>query len=192
MEEGRAGNSLLATDVVPRGEAREQASCSSYQLVREESAMKTKRVLMLAWLACVLSGTACAPTGAVPESFVAVEEAKLGPYDSRAVSAEGVVYAVRKIENPRGGTLDFWAAAAQRELTEGKGYSLEASEAIRSATGWDGRLLRFTAERSGAPFTYLVALYVRDVDIVVAEAGGRAGDVRKHEADILDAMGRAG
>ena len=92
----------------------------------------------------------------------------------RAVSADGVAVGLRTVENPKDGTLAFWSQAIEGEMTGARGYKLEKAEDIAAAGGAPGRLLTFTAQRSGADFTYLLAVYVSGRQVLIAEAGGRS------------------
>jgi hypothetical protein len=122
-----------------------------------------------------------------PSGFVEVETYHGDPI-YRAVSAEGVKIEYRTHENPNGGTLEFWRRAVRRTLVEGKGHTLVESTAITSESGAEGELLRLTKKRSGADFSYLVALYVRGGKVHVVEAGGRKEDVAAHEDGLLSAL----
>lgn len=122
-----------------------------------------------------------------PAGFVEIETYHGDPI-YRAVSAEGVKIEYRTHDNPSGGTLAFWARAAQRALVEGKGHTLVDSLDVTSDSGVDGKLLRLTKKRSGAEFTYMVALYVRGGKVHVVEAGGRKEDVATCEDELMAAL----
>ena len=124
----------------------------------------------------------------LPESFVEVDEGTAGPYDMRAVSADGVVLATRRQENPENGTLAFWSEAVEKELVSGRGYKLAGAEDVETAGGMAGRMMTFSASRGGAASTYLVAVYVRGSDILLAEAGGKADAVGRHADAVRKAM----
>ncbi len=51
-----------------------------------------------------------------------------------------------------------------------------------------GKLLTCTANRSGAEFTYIVAVYVMGGQVLVAEAGGKSETVAPRLGDIRKAM----
>jgi len=140
----------------------------------------------MAATALAAAAAGCAPTMDLPDGFVKVGGDE--PYDMRAVSADGVVLALRGHDNPEDGTLAFWAEAVRNELTGGRDYKLTGDDPVASSGGLDGRLLSFSAERSGAPFTYLVAVFVTRRRVLVAEAGGAADAVKGKLAAIRRAM----
>ena len=138
-------------------------------------------------LACVALG-GCAPAITMPPGFVAVENNQLGPYEQRAVSADGVVVALRKEANPKGATLDFWATAVRDELVTRRGYHLATEESVESISGTPGRLVTCTARRSGAEFTYLAAVYVEGSQVLVVEAGGKADALASKLPEVRKAL----
>ncbi len=127
-------------------------------------------------IAIVLAGAAlggCEPTMHFPTDFVEVDKYDLGPYDQRAVSADGVVMALRSETNPKNASLDFWVTAIRNELIDRRGYALAKEKPIEGADGRKGNLMTFTAERSGVDFTYMVAVYVTVKTVLIAETGGK-------------------
>ena len=147
-----------------------------------------KRTMTTAALLCVLAAVGCRPAIDMPDGFVTVEDSDRDPYDLRAVSADGVALGVRRHDNPENGTLDFWAEAVRNELTSGRHYKLAKTEPIESKAGLSGRLLTFTVEKSGTPFTYVVAVYVSSRQVTLAEAGGKTEAVKPRLAAIKEAM----
>jgi len=63
----------------------------------------------------------CEPTIQMPPGFVEVGKYNLGTYDQRAVSADGVVVALRSETNPKNASLDFWVTAIRDELVKHRG-----------------------------------------------------------------------
>lgn len=142
-------------------------------------------------IAIVLAGTAlggCEPKIQFPTGFVEVEKYDLGPYDQRAVSADGVVMALRSETNPKNASLDFWVKAIRDELVERRGYPLSKEESIEADDGRRGKLMTFTALRSGVEFTYMVAVYVTVKKVLIAEAGGKSETVAPKAADFRKAF----
>ena len=124
----------------------------------------------------------------VPADFVPVDREGWDPYDVRAVSADGCAVGLKSEPNPKKATLEFWSEAVTNELTEGQGYRLVGkAEPVTSETGVAGRLLTFTIETSGVPFTYLVALFVQPDVILIAQAGGKTEALKPK----LDAIRKA-
>ena len=132
--------------------------------------MKLAAMVML--LACLVTA-GCSPALDLPAGFVEVDRENLGPYAQRAVSGDGVVIAIRSEPNPRNAALDFWVTAVSDELVNRRGYAPARQEALSASDGTPGRLLVFTAQRSGAEFTYMTAIYVKGSRVLLAEAGGK-------------------
>lgn len=120
----------------------------------------------------------------IPSSFVSVGKDNLGSYDQRAVSADGVVLGCRTQANAKHGTLDFWAKAIKNELAGKPGYTLTSDDDVHSYAGLEGQLLVFSATRRGAAFTYMLGVFVKGDQVILAEAGGRADAVKPLIADL--------
>ncbi len=149
--------------------------------------MRWKAILTAATIATIAAG--CAPAKMdVPESFVALDKDTRGPYDVRAVSADGVVMGCRTRDNPKHGTLSFWSEAAKNELAARPGYTLTANDKVESYSGVEGRLLVFSATRRGAAFTYMLGVFVKGDRVILAEAGGRAEAVKPLNAELRVAL----
>ena len=144
-------------------------------------------ILAFVALSCGMLG-GCEPKMQMPSGFVEVETYQRGPYTQRAVSADGVVIALRSETNPKDATLDFWVTAVRDELVNRRGYTLAKEEPAEAANGAKGKLLTCTANRSGAEFTYIVAVYVMGGQVLVAEAGGKSETVVHRLGDIRQAM----
>jgi len=124
----------------------------------------------------------------LPGEFVSVDEADRGLYEIRAVSADGVVLALRRQDNRAGGTLAFWTRAVTDEMVAGRGYALSADDAVTAADGRNGRTLTFTTKRRGVDYTYLLTLFAGRRTILITEAGGKADAVKAHLDEIKKAM----
>ncbi len=124
----------------------------------------------------------------VPGSFVSVGKDNLGPYDQRAVSADGVVLACRTQNNEKHGTLKFWSKAIKNELASKPGYSLTSDDDVHSDAGLEGRLMVFSATRQGAAFTYMLGVFVKGDRVILTEAGGRADAVKPLNNDLKATM----
>ncbi|MEN6503516.1 MAG: hypothetical protein ABFD92_03165 [Planctomycetaceae bacterium] len=148
--------------------------------------MSQMKTLALLATAAVLSGCLGATTIEVPGDFVPVERCE--PYTIKAVSADGVVLAQRTEDNPKNGTLEFWAAAIGNQLFAREGYKLASNVEATSESGIPGRLMTYDALRSGASFKYLLAVFVKGGKVIVVEAGGRADSVNKLLPQIRTAM----
>jgi hypothetical protein len=124
----------------------------------------------------------------LPPNFIRVGQTGAGGFVQRGISADGVVVGLRTEKNPMGGTLEFWTEALGNQMTGDHGYKALGREDIKSDTGVPGRLLRFSSDRRGTEFTYLVAVYVQGDDILIAEAGGKADLVEAKMADIRKSL----
>lgn len=124
----------------------------------------------------------------IPSSFVSVGKDNLGPYDQRAVSADGVVLACRTQANPSRGSLEFWAKAIKNELAGKGGYTLTSDDSENSYYGEKGQLLVFSATKQGAAFTYMLGVFVKGNRLILAEAGGKADAVKPLTADLKAAL----
>jgi len=134
------------------------------------------KTIVLAALSSLVLGAAlggCAPAMTFPPGFIEPGTGYRGAFTQRAVSADGVVLALRTEENPKGATLEFWTSAVRDELVTRRGYKLAKEEAVSSADGTPGTLMTFSAQRSGVDFTYLAAVYVKGSQVAVGEGGGK-------------------
>ncbi len=131
----------------------------------------------------------CSPAGRMdlPKDFVHVEESQRAPYDVRGISADGVVVGLRTKENLKKGTLVFWREAIGNELI-GRGYQLAEEEEITSESGRKGTLMTFTTRSRGANFRYLLALYVTNSQVLLAEAGGKEDGVAPRLGAIVKSL----
>ncbi len=124
----------------------------------------------------------------IPDSFVALSASQSWPYETRAVSADGVVVALRQEANPKSGTLAFWTQAITDKMTRDKGYTLAGSEAFTSRTGRTGRKLHLTRTIRGMEFIYLMAIYVEGQTVRIVEAGGRAEHVQPQMQELEETL----
>jgi hypothetical protein len=59
---------------------------------------------------------------------------------------------------------------------------------VTSDTGEAGRLLTFSMQKQGVTFSYILAVFVKGNDILIAEAGGKAEAVEPKLAEIKKAL----
>jgi hypothetical protein len=93
-------------------------------------------------------------------------------YAYRATTPEGVVFAVRVIDDENRGDLAFWTQAVTLQLRDVTGYALLASEEVVSRDGTKGRSLEFGHDEDGKPFAYWVAIFLAQDRLFIVEAGG--------------------
>lgn len=134
------------------------------------------RYLLLAPLvAAALLLAACGGTASnltPPANFLELEEPGES-YSQRATSAEGVVVAVREVDNDPYGPLAFWVEAIKRRMRTVRGYALIEEKDVRAASGEAGKQLRFGHDESGGPYFFWLTIFVTDDYVFVLEAGGK-------------------
>lgn len=93
-------------------------------------------------------------------------------YDYRATSPDGVVFAVRVVEDERRGDLAFWTNAITLHLRETSGYALLDARDVTSRDGTRGKLLKLGHDEGDKPFSYWVAIFPAQGRLFLVEAGG--------------------
>jgi hypothetical protein len=124
---------------------------------------------------------------ATPPGFVALKDQRPS-YDYRAVSADGVVLAVRAIDHTPRGDLDFWVRAVEKQVRLLGGYALLKKEPVTAAAGLQGTQLRFGHDEGRTPHLYQVTLFVTPARIFLLEAGGTKAGVEAAAAQIDQAV----
>lgn len=147
-----------------------------------------KLVAVIAIVAAVSLTGCITRTMTLPPGFVRIEDANVGQYAVRGMSADGVMIALRAEKNPQNGNLAFWSQAIATQMVSGRGYKAAGSEDVTSAAGTPGRLLTFTLQKQGVQFTYLLTVFVQGDEILLGEAGGKSGDVEPKLAEIRKAL----
>ncbi|MCA9586047.1 MAG: serine/threonine protein kinase [Myxococcales bacterium] len=104
-----------------------------------------------------------------PPGFVELEGQ--GDYQYRATTPEGVVVAVRVVEDEKRGDLSFWTEALLLQLREISGYALTSSSEITSNDGTKGRLLQFGHDEDNKPYVYWVAIFAAQDRLFLVETG---------------------
>jgi hypothetical protein len=129
-----------------------------------------------------------------PDSFIEVEEGRRSQYAYRATSADGVVVAVRRIENDRRGTLEFWAEAVRNKMRDVRGYALIEESDVNARGGMPGKQMRFGRDESGHTYSYWVTIFVRNEGrkpkVWIIEAGGQS-DVFDQRRESIEEMVRS-
>ena len=125
------------------------------------------------------------PFGVVtPSEFVELEAKEEDAYAYRAVSADGVVVAVRAIELKGRGSVSFWERAITLELRDASGYALLGAEDVETHHGSQGRLLTFGRDDGRKTYRYRVAIFVEQGRLFVVEAGGEEAAMQRYEAKL--------
>jgi hypothetical protein len=132
-------------------------------------------------VAAALAGCGPAPEAAIPEGFAQVEAGD--EFAFRTANADGVIVAVRAVDNEPRGDLTFWSSTLARRLVR-RGYEPEgAARRVVSRDGAKGMLRTFRATAGGRDHLYWLGVYVAGDDVFVLEATG--------DAEVLDAAMRA-
>ena len=93
-------------------------------------------------------------------------------YDYRATTPEGVVVAVRVVEDEKRGDLAFWTNALTLQLRDVSGYALLESVDVASRDGTKGRLLKFGHDEADKPYAYWVTIFPAQGRLFLVEDGG--------------------
>jgi len=151
-----------------------------------------KHTLLAAALGACLLGTGCGPSfvASTPAGFVELED-DYDAYDYRATTADGLVLAVREIENDPKGPIDFWTRAIENRMRQRGGYALLETLDVKSADGVAGKQLRFGHDEDGnKPHLYYITLFVTDEAIFLLEAGGTKELMTENAAQIDGAIAK--
>lgn len=120
-----------------------------------------------------------------PAGYVPVDTSR-GEFRGRAISAGGVVIAIRERPNAQEGNLDFWTEVVKKDLAEGQGYAHRTSRDLQK-----GRALLFITPREKNT-AYYVALFVTPSRITTVEIAGPQAEVDKDLPALEAYMGRLG
>ncbi len=133
-----------------------------------------KKLARALGLLVVLALTACGKPFDVKTApgFVPLEEQEESGYAYRATTPEGVVFAVRVIEDEKRGDLAFWSQALTLQLRDTLGYALLGSVDVAARDGTPGKLLKLGHDENGKSFTYWVAVFPAQKRLFIVEAGG--------------------
>ena len=135
--------------------------------------MTMKRILpLLLSLSACRSATYLRQASECPEGYVPVDTAH-GEFKGRAISAAGVVLAIRERPNAQEASLDFWTSVIRKELTETQGYAVRTTKELQG-----GRAILFAAPHEKTT-SYYVALFVTAARIVTVEVAGPQEEVDK-------------
>lgn len=145
--------------------------------------MKTLIALSLA-----LGLAACGPSfhQPTPDGFVKLKNQHR--YDYRAVTADGLVYAVKEISDPPKGDAEFWAKAVENKMRFQAGYALLGKEQVTTKSGLEGTKIQFGFDRGRTPHLYSVTVFTASDSIFVVEVGGTKELVEKHKAELEAAL----
>jgi hypothetical protein len=120
---------------------------------------------------------------ATPSGFVSLRDQDDYGYDYRATTADGVVLAVRAMDNDVAGDQDFWSKAISDRVRTMGGYALLDTHDVK-CRGLAGKQFRFGHDEGRTPHLYVVSLFVTKKRIFVLEAGGEKSLVERDGAKI--------
>ncbi|MFP6685151.1 MAG: serine/threonine protein kinase [Polyangiaceae bacterium] len=144
--------------------------------------------LVVAFL--LLGASACGHQFAIqtPSGFVEIDN-EFDAYDYRATTTDGLIIAVREIENEVNGEAAFWLKAIENQMRRRGGYALLGSEDVKSGDGLAGKQMRFGHDQDGKkPHLYYVYVFVSDDNVVLLEVGGTKKLVTEGEKEIANAL----
>jgi hypothetical protein len=120
-----------------------------------------------------------------PPNFIELEDQDARGFALRAVNADGVVLAVRQVDNDRQGTMTFWTDAVKNRLRTSRGYALLEEKDVKVASGETAHQLRLGRDEGSAGYDYWVTVLVTPPGVVgaghvlVVEAGGKRDEFGK-------------
>jgi hypothetical protein len=136
--------------------------------------------------ALALTGCGHSFEAATPPGFVELDDQH--DYDYRATTADGLVIAVREIDNDPKGAMEFWTRAIENTMRQRGGYALLGTHDVKDKNGLAGKQLRFGHDENGTPHLYYVTVFLTDKTIFLLEAGGTKELVEKHATEIAYAV----
>jgi hypothetical protein len=130
------------------------------------------RILVVLVVAFAFAASACGQPFDVKTApgFVPLENQS--GYDYRATTPEGVVLAVRVVDDEDRGDLAFWTQAVTLQLRDVSGYALLDVTDVASRDGTRGKLLKFGHDEANKPFTYWISIFPAQGRLFLVEAGG--------------------
>lgn len=141
-----------------------------------------RHIMLLLLTFGLLAGCTSLPHSAAPAEFATYESK-----DSlQAVSAERVVYQLKRVGNKPFADLAFWQVALKERLLKG-GYVVTAQGPIE-ASGHKGYFIETTVPRGTSDYSYLVALFVQDKNLIVIESAGELSAYKAQRQKIFAAI----
>lgn len=136
------------------------------------SSLKKSCTLAAACLGAWLVGCGPSFVSQTPPGFVELDN-DYDAYDYRATTAEGVVIAIRELDNDAEGEPEFWLTAIKNKMRERGGYALLETVSVKSGDGLPGTQLRFGHDDgNNNPHLYYLTIFITEKKIWLVEAGG--------------------
>lgn len=144
----------------------------------------TRSARLLVVAALCLFGSGC-------RGFDAEAPAGFATYDDwsqfRAISADGIMYRVRTGDNDPEAKLKFWSEALKKRMLDA-GYAFISDGEVKAGNR-PGYLLELAAPVGQEDYSFLVAVFVRGSDLIIAEAAGEVTRFAKHREAVVAAIG---
>lgn len=151
-------------------------------------------LMRLCLVASALVVPACGPAFVLdrPDDFLELDsdDSRNRGYAYRATSADGVVVAVRELENRGHGSLGFWTESIRNQLRYGSGYAIVEEVPVRAASGEEGMRLVCGRDQGSVTYTYWVTVFVADEELYVVEAGGARDVFEANRAAVEESLAR--
>ncbi|MBN1797698.1 MAG: hypothetical protein JW822_03915 [Spirochaetales bacterium] len=124
-----------------------------------------------------------------PDGFARVEMSYYDAHDIlyKAVSPEGILFKVKKVENYPPMELDFWAKALSNQLQK-EGYTLIGEEQRFETDKREGVYFKWGLPYGNASYIYLTAVIVCDNEILIIEVAGEQSIFKDYEDTIILSM----
>jgi len=100
----------------------------------------------------------------------------------RMITAEGVMYRVRSVENNPKADLAFWQKAIKTHMLD-SGYVFQSESEI-AARDQNGYLLNLAAPVGASDYLYSIALFVHNKSIILIESAGEIAAYDKQSKHI--------
>jgi len=113
-----------------------------------------------------------------------IELAGQNDYAYRATTPDGVVVAVRVVEDEDRADVDFWAKSVTLQMRDVSGYALLATKDVESRDGTKGKELRFGHDEDKKPYEYVVQIYAAQSRLFLVEAGGTKEQMDRSKASV--------
>lgn len=117
----------------------------------------------------VATASGCTSWVTTPSGFAELDDSS---YDYRATNSDGVVIAVRALDNDPEADLEFWAGAIDAKLR--RQYAAESVDEVETDAGVKGVQMRYVTARNGRTHRYWTTVFVTEDDVYLIEAAGDA------------------
>ncbi len=150
--------------------------------------MSHRNLQNLGLLAAAALSTGCAAYKIDPPAgFAVVSE---NDWETRMKAQDNVGLRLRRFENVKGGTLQFWAADMVKKLGL-RGYTLTSQSPVKSKNGKVGTRFDFDYETfdTEIPKFFTAVLFVTDTQKIVVQVAGDRGLAGTYRARIPEILG---